>query len=172
MWSILKSPLLASADLDLVSSWAADPSAPEKGSGPELIEILKNAEVLAVSDDPLGNEGVRLEDLPGDDAKSSPDVFVGKMQGGKFAVVLLNRGNGPTNMTLALTDLSKVAPPPPAGGGRVVAAGYDTYYMTAKQFAVRDLWAHSENGTVSANGSITALVGREDVVMLTLTPAA
>ena len=160
MWAILKSPLLASADLDLVASWAIDPAAPEKGSGPELIEILKNTEVLAVSDDPLGKEGVRLEDLHGGGVKSSADVFVGEMQGGKFAAVLLNRGNGPTNVTLALSDLGKIT-----GGLQAAAA-------VARKFAVRDLWAHSNNGTVSADGSITVLVGMYDVAMLTLTPAA
>jgi hypothetical protein len=45
MWTILKSPLLASADFNNVSA--------------ELLAILKNEEVLAVSDDPLGVEAVR-----------------------------------------------------------------------------------------------------------------
>ena len=115
MWAILKSPLLMSADLALVASWDADPAAPEKGSGPELIEVLKNHEVLAVSDDPLGKEAVRLEDAPGGGAKSSPDVFVGQMQGGRFAAALLNRGNGPANMTLDLRDLTKVVAAERAG---------------------------------------------------------
>ena len=41
LWAILKSPLLASADLGQVGS--------------ELLEVFKNEEVLAVSDDPLGD---------------------------------------------------------------------------------------------------------------------
>ena len=47
MWAIMKSPILMSADLNLVATWAADPAAPEKGTGPELIQVLQNAEVPA-----------------------------------------------------------------------------------------------------------------------------
>ena len=58
MWTALKSPLLVSADLIEVATWATDPGAPTKGSGPELIEVLQNTEVLAVADDPKGKEAV------------------------------------------------------------------------------------------------------------------
>jgi hypothetical protein len=36
---------------------------------------------------------------------------------------------------------------------------------------VRDLWKHTDNGTVAADGELTAVVGSQDVVMVTLTPA-
>jgi hypothetical protein len=162
MWAILKSPIMMSADLDLVSSWAADPTSPEQGSGPELIEVLKNSEVLAVSDDPLGKEAVRLEDIPGAAVKSSPDVFVGEMEGGKFAACLLNRGGAPVNVTLSLQDLGLVAD---------LASQAGSSFGAVSQYTVRDLWAHVDNGTVAAGGSITALVGKQDVVMISLTPA-
>ena len=48
LWAILKSPLLASADLLAVNQ--------------SFVDILANQEVLAVSDDPLGKEGLRLGD--------------------------------------------------------------------------------------------------------------
>jgi hypothetical protein len=201
MWSILKSPLLASANLALVSSWKADPAAPEKGSGLELIEVLKNTEVLAVSDDPLGKEAVRLEDIPcggsGGVIKSSPDVYVGEMVGGKYAVALFNRRNGPTNMTLALQDLSKlpshISRQQQQQQQQQQQGGQDHHHdqdhdhdqnvddttttVVPLEFAVRDLWAHSDNGTVTITASgrgglITVLVGAYDVVMLTLTPTS
>ena len=150
MWALLKSPLLVSADFDEVAKWPSDPEAPEKGSGAELIAVLKNAEVLAVSDDPLGMEAVRLEDAGG---HSSPDVFLGQMAGGKFAAVLFNR-NGAANMTLKLSDTKVVNPA-----------------ATASQYRVRDLWSHTENGTVAADGELTVMVGAQDVAMVTLTPA-
>ena len=154
MWAAMKSPLLVSADFAEVATWPADPKAPTKGSGAELIEVLKNTEVLAVSDDPLGMEAVRLEDQHG--AASSPDVFVGEMAGGKFVAVMLNRAGSDTfSMTLALKDLKLVNPTVAAGGS----------------YKVRDLWAHTDNGTLAADGQITATVGAYDVVMVTLTPA-
>ena len=115
-----------------------DPKAPEKGSGAELIAVLQNTEVLAVSDDPLGMEAVRLEDAGG---HSSPDVFLGQMAGGKFAAVLFNR-NGAANMTLKLSDTKVVNPA-----------------AAASHYRVRDLWSHTENGTVAADGELTAMVG-------------
>ena len=48
-------------------------------------------EVLAVSDDPLGKEGLRLGDSGRLD-KSVGEVYVGPMSDGKFAVVMFNRG--------------------------------------------------------------------------------
>ena len=174
MWALLKSPLLVSADFDEVANWPTDLEAPEKGSGAELIAVLKNTEVLAVSDDPLGMEAVRLEDAGG---HSSPDVFMvscrdiagiwvaffqgcqqyrcgqGQMAGGKFAAVLFNR-NGAANMTLKLSDTKVVNPA-----------------AAASHYRVRDLWSHTENGTVAADGELTAMVGAQDVAMVTLTPA-
>lgn len=153
MWAALKSPLLVSADFNEVATWAVDPKDPNVGSGAELIEVLKNEEVLAVSDDLLGMEAVRLEDQKG--TTSSPDVFVGEMSAGKYVAVMFGRSAG--NMTLALSDLKIV-------GGSAAASA------PPKAYKVRDLWAHSDNGTFAASDSITAAVSAEDVVMLTLTP--
>ena len=38
-------------------------------------------------------------------------------------------------------------------------------------WAVRDLWRHTNNGTLAKGGSITQVVPPSDVVMFTLTPA-
>jgi hypothetical protein len=48
VWAVMKSPLLASADLT--------------DTDRALLDVLTNAEVLAVSDDPLGLEARRLGD--------------------------------------------------------------------------------------------------------------
>merc|ERR1712224_485723 len=110
------------------------------GSGPELIEILRNTEVLAVSDDPLGKQGIRLEDQHG--TASSPDVFAGELSGGAFAVVFFNRGSTATNMTLELSDL------------KVISA--QSVVATIDAFQIRDLWRHTDNGTVASGGHLTA----------------
>ena len=41
-------------------------------------------------------------------------------------------------------------------------------HAAATSYKVRDVWAHSDNGTVSS--TLTALVGAEDIVMVKLTP--
>eukprot|EP00041_Stephanoeca_diplocostata_P003081 m.31727 g.31727 ORF g.31727 m.31727 type:complete len:382 (-) comp14025_c0_seq3:1217-2362(-) len=70
MWTILKSPLLASADFTNVTQ--------------DLIDVLSNKEVLAVSDDPLGHEAVRLEDQRG--SASVGECYVGRTVDGYAAV--------------------------------------------------------------------------------------
>ena len=84
MWSILKSPLLASADLLAVNQ--------------SIIDIFTNTEVLGVSDDPLGKEGLRLGDSGRQD-KSIGEIFVCPLENGKFAVCMFNRGSHAVNMT-------------------------------------------------------------------------
>ena len=91
-----------------------------------------------------------MEDAHG--TKSSPDVFVGRMADGCFAAVLFAR-SASANMTLSLADLAAVDP-----------------QAKAASYKVRDLWAHSDNGTVASTGALTVLVGGEDVVMVKLTP--
>lgn len=138
VWAVMKSPLLASADLT--------------DTDPALIEVLANAEVLAVSDDPLGVEARRLGD-GGRADRSVGEIYAARMAGGAHAVVMFNRNGAPASMTLELGDIV----------GDAAAAGTDAW-------EVRDLWAHTDNGTVSTAGSIAATVGGTDVVMLTLRP--
>ena len=166
----MKSPLLASADFLEVATWPVDPEAPAKGSGLELIEILKNREVLAVSDDPLGKEAVRLEDAPG--TSSDPDVFAGEMGGGVFAIVLFNRGNAAANMTLEVADLASLSSRSSVVRGGNSSSSSSSSSSSIGLFTVRDLWKHTDNGTVASSGRVTATVGPQDVVMLRLTPAS
>ena len=97
------------------------------------------------------------------------------MAGGSWAVALLNRGGGPANRSLALADLALAAEQDNddralAGGGQTAAVAAAA--AAAQSFAVRDVWAHTDNGTVAAaTGVLTALVGKQDVVMLVLTPS-
>lgn len=89
MWSILKSPLLVSADLSNAS--AQQP----------FIDILANTEVLAVSGDVLGIEASRLEG-----GASIGEVYVAQTSTG-YAAVLFNRQWGAdTEMTLVFADFT------------------------------------------------------------------
>jgi hypothetical protein len=67
---------------------------------------------------------------------------------------LFNRASAPARMSLEVGDI--------VGG----------HTSTSNEWEVRDLWAHTDNGTVSSTGSIALTVGGDDVVMLTLRPAA
>jgi hypothetical protein len=138
LWTIMKSPLLISADLTNTDS--------------TFVDVLANTEVLAVNDDPLGNEARRLGDSGYAD-KSVGEIYAGTIANGSHAVVMFNRNSMPTSMTLEIADVTTSA------GG-------------CNNYKVRDLWAHTDNGTVSCTGSVTAVVGGFDVVMITLRPSS
>ena len=103
---------------------------------------------------PSGKEGLRLGDSGRQD-KSVGEIYVAPMQGGKFAVVMFARDKDAA-MTLEETDLHALMGRNGAGQG----GGWK----------VRDLWAHSDNGTLAAGGKLTADVPGGDAVMLILTP--
>ena len=134
LWTALKSPLLVSADLTNVNV------------PPAVIDVLKNPEVLAVADDPLGREALRLEDQPG--STSEGEIYAGPLHGGDHVVVFFNRNsNGAVNMSFHLGD--------------VMASADSTW-------AVRDLWSHTDNGTVAGSGHLDVTVPPQDVVMVRL----
>ncbi|WP_218134876.1 glycoside hydrolase family 27 protein [Amycolatopsis xylanica] len=81
MWSEMASPLILGSDPRTLPA--------------SMIDTLKNPEILAVNQDPLAIQGVRVAD--GVYSK----VLSGK---GKRAVVLLNRGEAPASMTVNFAD--------------------------------------------------------------------
>ena len=151
MWTILKSPLLASADLLAVNQ--------------PVIDVLANTEVLAVADDPLGQEAVRLGDT-GVAAASVGEIYVGPMAHGVFAVVMFNEGGNPgARMTFAEEDLRALGGHAPAHAPAHTRGGGG-----GGGWKVRDLWRHTDNGTLAVGGTIQVLVPSADAVMFTLTP--
>ena len=145
VWSALKSPLLVSADFTNVNVT------------PAMIDVLKNTEVLAVSDDPLGREAVRLEDQTG--STSVGEIYAGPLANGSYVVVFFNRYDKAANMSLHLAD---VVPQ---------SLGASSSLSSSSMWAVRDLWAHADNGTVASDGHIDLTIPPEDVVMIKLTPS-
>ncbi len=126
LWAISGAPLLAGNDLTTMSA--------------ETRAILTNREVLAVNQDPLGLQGVRVaEDQPGRQVYSK--VLSGT---GRRAVLLLNRTGSPAAITARWSDLG------------LQGAG-----------AVRDLWTGTDAGTFT--GSYTTTVPAGEAVLLTVT---
>jgi alpha-galactosidase len=114
MWSMLASPLLAGNDL--------------RNMGPDTLTILTNAEVIALNQDPLGKQALKVKDT------GDLEWFVKPLAGGEVAVALLNGGARAATMVLDFA----------------AHAGLDW-----PQVAVRDLWAHEELGIHSRAYSVT-----------------
>jgi alpha-galactosidase len=127
LWAILAAPLIAGNDL--------------RDMKPEIREILAHREVIAVDQDPAGNQGRRVR------KDGNLEVWSKRMQDGSRAVVLLNRGTAEGEISVTWEHL-----------------GYPAH-LSAR---VRDLWQEKDMG--ERNGKFSATVAPHSVVMVTVKP--
>jgi len=127
LWCLLAAPLITGNDLRSMSA--------------ETKEILTNREVIAIDQDPLGQQGRRVWKDGGS------EVWSKELQDGSRAVILLNRGETPTGISVAWRQI-----------------GYPDHLSTE----VRDLWTHKNLGRFT--GSFKASVPSHGVVMITVKP--
>ena len=127
MWAIFSAPLLAGNDI-------ANMSADTK-------EILTNREVIAIDQDPLGQQGRRVKKT------GDLEVWSKQLADGGRAVALVNRGASPAKISAAWSDIG---------------------YPATVSATVRDLWAHKDVQKQTA--SYSAEVPSHGVVMVTVKP--
>jgi hypothetical protein len=99
LWAVSGAPLLAGNRLDTMTT--------------ETKNLLTNKEVLAIDQDPLGKQGVRVaEDAAG------RQVYSKALGGtGRRAVVALNRTGSAAPVTVRFADLGTSGPPPTSAPG-------------------------------------------------------
>ena len=125
MWAEMASPLVIGSDPRTL------PQA--------MLDTLRNPEILAVDQDPLGVQGVRVA------TDGVGDTYSKVLQGsGRRAVVLLNRSDQPAQRTVTFADAGLTG-----------------------QVAVRDLRARADRG--SYTGSYTVTVPAHGTALLRLT---
>ncbi len=107
MWTIFAAPLIISFDLKKMND------ATER--------ILTNKEVIAINQDPMGQQGECVY------SKNGKEVYMKDLENGDVAVALLNRGSSTTNIEI---DLDKL-------------------FLREKEYIVRDLWKQEDIGTVT-----------------------
>jgi alpha-galactosidase len=135
LWCLLAAPLITGNDLQNMSA--------------ETKEILTNREVIAVDQDPLGQQGRRVgaELTARGGIAVDTEVWSKELHDGSRAVILLNRGESPTEVSVAWNQI-----------------GYPNHLAAE----VRDLWTHKNLGRFA--GSFKAAVGSHGVVMITVKP--
>jgi hypothetical protein len=127
LWAISGAPLIAGNNMVTMSAATA--------------AILKNAEVIAIDQDPRGLQGVKVaEDSAG--LQVYGKVLAGS---GRRAVLLLNRTSAAATMNVRWTDLG----------------------LTAGAASVRNVWSATNIG--SRTGSYSVSVPGNDSVLLTIT---
>jgi alpha-galactosidase len=127
MWAMFSAPLLAGND---ISNMTADAK-----------EILTNKEVIAIDQDPLGQQGRRVKKT------GDLEIWSKQLQDGGRAVALLNRGPVAAKISVAWTDIG---------------------YPDAVSASVRDLWTKKESSMVKGGYSVE--VPSHGVVMVRVKP--
>jgi alpha-galactosidase len=108
---------------------------------PEIMEILLNKEVIAVNQDPLGKQGVKVRDY------GDLEVWSKVLKDGSRAVVLFNRSDREVNIGVLWTEI-----------------GYPDHLKAR----IRDLWQKKDLGLSS--GAYATNVPSHGVVMLKIVP--
>ena len=144
VWALLPSPLILSFDPRTL---------PQQPGGQACLDMVKNAEVLAINQDPAVRGAALLAQGPPGAASSEAVQFqvLGRAlaAAGAWAAVLVNRATQPLNITLQWSALGLPAP-----GGAA---------------SVRDVGAQRDLGSFTA--SFTALVPPRDALMVRVTQA-
>jgi alpha-galactosidase len=138
MWAVMSAPLLIGSNLVNMTSYQ--------------LETYSNAEVIAVDQDSLGIQGIRLvggdlfADIPGSNIWGRPLDTSG------WALCFLNNHPLSANLTCDQSCFAKMG-------------------FTSGTLAVRDLWAHASVGTITAPFSYSTMVPPQGAsVTLTFTP--
>ena len=127
LWCILSAPLMLGNDIRDLS--------------PEIYKILINKEAIAVNQDPLGKQGVKVKD------DGDLEVWVKQLGDGSRSVVLFNRSEATAKMTVTWNEM-----------------GYPDHLKAQ----VRDLWKKKDIGKYS--GEYTDEVPSHGVVMIRVEP--
>ena len=136
MWCMLAAPLMAGNDLTKMDK--------------DTHEILTNKEVIAVDQDPMGEQGRRFMDM------GEKEIWAKPLSNGELAVCFLNRTDFPWKL-----DYNWRA---------------QTIYFAnevnihANEYVIRDLWKHKDIGTTAQNTKTT--IPAHGVLMVRLSKKA
>jgi len=146
MWSVFSAPLMISADIKSVSTYA--------------FQTWSNAEVIAVNQDPGRHpefpfQGFRIAGT-NMSASAGTNIWGRALHDGSFAVVFLNNNGEATDITCDQTCFSTMKYPP------------------SQKLSLRDLWANvHQNGWIMAtNFTALAVPGKGGCAMWKFTPSA
>ncbi len=128
LWCLMKAPLIVSCDVTNMSN--------------DTKRILTNEEVIAVNQDPLGVQGKKVK------INEDTEVWGGRLDGGSYVVILLNRGDKEAVIKMEWSDLG---------------------LKNGTMYHVRDLWMHTDLDSVK--DQVNASVQSHGVKMYKLTPA-
>jgi len=121
LWSVMTAPLLIGSNIRSLNTWD--------------LQTYSNSEVIAVSQDPAGKQGMRLagKDLRGSDT-TTYNVWGKKLQDGSAAFLFLNNAGQAADVTCDASCFTAMG------------------FKSTDKLQVRDLWTHMDVGVVPATG--------------------
>lgn len=123
LWSLLSAPLLVTCDIRNIEA--------------DTKRILTNKEVIAIDQDKLGYQGIRIA------KKGSSEIWAKPLANGDYAVGLLNRdGDKSVKIKVNFNELSLSK----NRADWVEKAKFDPRPFGAKKAKIRDLWKHEDLG--------------------------
>eukprot|EP01102_Stenamoeba_stenopodia_P008347 TRINITY_DN2398_c0_g3_i1.p1 TRINITY_DN2398_c0_g3~~TRINITY_DN2398_c0_g3_i1.p1 ORF type:complete len:429 (+),score=94.89 TRINITY_DN2398_c0_g3_i1:40-1287(+) len=127
MWCVMTAPLLIGSNIRNLNAFD--------------LQTFSNSEVIAVDQDPAGVQGIRINGSTLNNGASTTNIWGKPLSAGVggWAVVFLNNDDSVLDLTCDL------------GCFRVM--GFDA----GQTLYVRDLWAHTNNGTVLTDDGFTAM---------------
>ena len=136
MWCMLAAPLMAGNDLTKMDK--------------DTHEILTNKEVIAVDQDPMGEQGRRFMDM------GEKEIWAKPLSNGELAVCFLNRTDFPWKLDYNWRAQT------------IYFANEVNIY--ANEYVIRDLWKHKDIGTTAQNTKTT--IPAHGVLMVRLSKKA
>jgi len=134
MWAMLAAPLMAGNDL--------------RSMREETAEILTNKEVIAVNQDPLGNQAIRFLDM------GDHEIWVKLLEDKEVAICFMNRRDVPWELEY---DWQRI---------NIYHKG--AIRFSEQNYSMRDLWAHEEIGFTG--NPLVHVIPAHGVLLLRLTP--
>lgn len=129
LWSVMAAPLLIGSNIRNLSAFD--------------LETYSNTEVIVIDQDPLGVQGVRINGSSLSDGNSTYNIWgrpLSDANGGGWAILFLNNGNDAASLTCDQECISFMD------------------FDASSTIYIRDVWAHTNNGTVTPSEGITVNV--------------
>ncbi|KAJ5150345.1 Alpha-galactosidase alpha-n-acetylgalactosaminidase [Penicillium canariense] len=128
-WAALKSPLILGADLQTLSE--------------DTLDVLKNKEIISISQDALGQAVNYLSDLS---VEKSTQIWAGPLTGGKVLILGLNELANTTDINIPLGDIPGL--------------------VSNHAYSVRDIWGKQNLGRVVGNVTLQVATHQTKALVL------
>lgn len=132
LYSLIKTPLFIGADVTKLDG--------------DALATYTNKEVISINQDPLGSPGRQIRAA----SDKAGELWAGELEGGEYALVMVNRDGSPRNISVSWAD---------------------DLGVSSQAFKVRDLWEQKDVASKAESG-FSARVNAQAVVAIRLTPVA